>query len=1039
MSSWLKEKYGGSGASGSRGRPTSKSSDGEAVISEWELILNRAGIACDEVDSTRFIICPKHRFKLTTLYKAKDKCCHPLHEENKKASKVKKRVTDILKRPRRVNKTMAATIYKNTGRVVAIGSVFSAPSSSSQEEQSSIFLPEDEREKKNLDALNGAMSVISEGKFVPLPSYIEVQWDELSVRIRTDYTEKAEELVSLVLDTIAPSQGENLWQAIIQCHQTLNSSNGMRPVDVGVEAILLAYKECENKSTKTQILSLISDKFSQSQIQELLPGISLRQIKNARKHAQECGPGEPVVKEQIFRCRLDMEKVKDFVYFISRSTFLQDVAFGTKTLKLQSGESIPIPALVRTMTATKIVHLYQEECKAENKIPLKERTCFRLIEVCSASKQKSLQGLDNTSTAVAEAFETLEKLVTNLAGNGAGLAWGHEIERALTAGRQYLKGEFKSHLGGGECCADHCTVFALSDPKKAEFASPCDHSHDMSCSDCQNIKNVLKDIQKKLESKELELTEDQQERAKWEFEHAVSDIEAWKSHLLRAFHQDQARQDALSQLDEKTIIVRNDWAMKLPPMKFRETQSQWFAKRGLSWHFSAVIHNSGHPDCQAEGNGEHVIHTYVAAFDDCKQDWFSVACIIEEVLVTVKETHPTVSKAVLRSDNAGCYHSTSLLTTINSSSKRTGVEVIRYDFSDPQAGKDLCDRKIAPCKQRLRNYVAENNDVQTAEDVKKGLESPPGIAGTRVAVCKIDKTKMSKAVENNKITGITKYYDFSYSQDGIRVWQAYGVGEGMMIEDFQSKQDVSGLERIGEWSHEVTRPKQKKGTTKSKACTSDLTSTYSCLEPSCIFTFSTLEDADEHMDIGCHVMLPENESVYDTGWALKKQKPPVRISEEVKEYLTRVFNEGTRSKLKAKPNDVAEDLKRKFARSDWLEVQTIKGYFSRLAALQKGQEVSEEDTACEDAAIEREELLQDLIEEAQEQIDLQHPLMYEKINLCELFVANKLDHALRKFKLCTLKAMCDSFGVDIDGPATRKAPFITAVFDLVKFCQCQCK
>ncbi|KAL9978800.1 hypothetical protein ACROYT_G016364 [Oculina patagonica] len=475
--------------------------------------------------------------------------------------------------------------------------------------------------------------------------------------------------------------------------------------------------------------------------------------------------------------------------------------------------------------------------------------------------------------------------------------------------------------------------------------------------------------------------------------------------------------------------------MKLLPMKFRETQSQWFAKRGLSWHFSAVIHNSGHPDCQAEGNGEHVIHTYVAAFDDCKQDWFSVACIIEEVLVTVKETHPTVSKAVLRSDNAGCYHSTSLLTTINSSSKRTGVEVIRYDFSDPQAEKDLCDRKIAPCKQRLRNYVAENNDVQTAEDVKKGLESPPGIAGTRVAVCKIDKTKMSKAVENNKITGITKYYDFSYSQDGIRVWQAYGVGEGMMIEDFQSKQDVSGLERIGD----------------------------------------TLEDADEHMDIGCHVMLPENESVYDTvrrqwaatttsikgksqkigeshyhcdattdehacqGWALKKQKPPVRISEEVKEYLTRVFNEDTRSKLKAKPNDVAEDLKRKFARSDWLEVQTIKGYFSRLAALQKGQEVSEEDTACEDAAIEREELLQDLIEEAQEQIDLQHPLMYEKINLCELFVANKLDHALRKFKLCTLKAMCDSFGVDIDGPATRKAPFITAVFDLVKFCQCQCK
>ena len=132
----------------------------------------------------------------------------------------------------------------------------------------------------------------------------------------------------------------------------------------------------------------------------------------------------------------------------------------------------------------------------------------------------------------------------------------------------------------------------------------------------------------------------------------------------------------------------NNWAMKLLPMKFRETQLQWFAKRGMSWHFSAVIHQSGHPDCQAEGNGEYTIHTYVAVLDNCKQDWFSVSCIIEEVLVTVKETHPSVSNTILRSDNAGCYHNSSLFSTINASSKRTGIEVIRYDFSDPQAGKD---------------------------------------------------------------------------------------------------------------------------------------------------------------------------------------------------------------------------------------------------------------------------------------------------------------------------------------------------------------
>ena len=134
--------------------------------------------------------------------------------------------------------------------------------------------------------------------------------------------------------------------------------------------------------------------------------------------------------------------MKDFVEFISRSTFLQDVAFGTKTLKLHSGQSIPIPALVRTMMAAKIVHLYQKEYKSENKDSLKERTCFRIIGVCSTSKQKSLQGLDNTSTAGAEAFETLQTLVDNLARNGAGVTRSREIGPALNAGKQKIQESF---------------------------------------------------------------------------------------------------------------------------------------------------------------------------------------------------------------------------------------------------------------------------------------------------------------------------------------------------------------------------------------------------------------------------------------------------------------------------------------------------------------------------------------------------------------------------------------------------------------------
>ena len=57
------------------------------------------------------------------------------------------------------------------------------------------------------------------------------------------------------------------------------------------------------------------------------------------------------------------------------------------------------------------------------------------------------------------------------------------------------------------------------------------------------------------------------------------------------------------------------------------------------------------------------------------------------------------------------------LSAINSTSKRSGIQVVRYNFSDPQAGEDLCDRRIAPCNKRLINYEVETNDIQTAQNL----------------------------------------------------------------------------------------------------------------------------------------------------------------------------------------------------------------------------------------------------------------------------------------------------------------------------------
>ena len=60
--------------------------------------------------------------------------------------------------------------------------------------------------------------------------------------------------------------------------------------------------------------------------------------------------------------------------------------------------------------------------------------------------------------------------------------------------------------------------------------------------------------------------------------------------------------------------------------------------------------------------------------------------------------NPQVDSAFFRSDNAGCYHSGALLLSPHEIGKRTGITPLRYDFSDPQSGKDICDGKTAPMK-----------------------------------------------------------------------------------------------------------------------------------------------------------------------------------------------------------------------------------------------------------------------------------------------------------------------------------------------------
>lgn len=133
---------------------------------------------------------------------------------------------------------------------------------------------------------------------------------------------------------------------------------------------------------------------------------------------------------------------------------------------------------------------------------------------------------------------------------------------------------------------------------------------------------MLRDINQAIE--EANCTCEEREDLQYQTEQAAQNIQSWKAHILRSVNQDAARHDILNSLDSKSAFIVLDWAMKYPPRKYRESQRDWFAKRGLPWHISVVTRKGE--------DGQLKALTFVHVFKTCSQDSTAVVAIIHDVL-----------------------------------------------------------------------------------------------------------------------------------------------------------------------------------------------------------------------------------------------------------------------------------------------------------------------------------------------------------------------------------------------------------------------
>ena len=85
--------------------------------------------------------------------------------------------------------------------------------------------------------------------------------------------------------------------------------------------------------------------------------------------------------------------------------------------------------------------------------------------------------------------------------------------------------------------------------------------------------------------------------------------------------------------------------MKFLPRRFKESQSNWFGKRGIPWQISVAMRNNA--------NNEIEMLTFVHSFESCTQDSSAVLAIIDNVFTQLKEIIPEMNSVYLRQDNAG--------------------------------------------------------------------------------------------------------------------------------------------------------------------------------------------------------------------------------------------------------------------------------------------------------------------------------------------------------------------------------------------------
>lgn len=133
------------------------------------------------------------------------------------------------------------------------------------------------------------------------------------------------------------------------------------------------------------------------------------------------GRGAVVEVEKATKTRFSQIQIDHFIEYTLSPHICTDLPFGSKTIRMSSGEIIEIPNHIRNLIPSRIIAQYYQFCteNCPNSFkPLFKSLLYDILDGCSASTRKSLQGLDNFSADAGIAFDKLISITDELVSMG---------------------------------------------------------------------------------------------------------------------------------------------------------------------------------------------------------------------------------------------------------------------------------------------------------------------------------------------------------------------------------------------------------------------------------------------------------------------------------------------------------------------------------------------------------------------------------------------------------------------------------------------